>query len=83
MALNEWNTDTGLIGGAKKDFEPLLSAEEAAAHLRMHTKTIQKLARQGEIPCIPIGKYRRFRLTALDAWVRSHENHCSQPFCVK
>lgn len=64
-------------------FEPLLTAEEAAAHLRIHTKTLQKMARAGEVPSIRMGKYWRFHLSMLDAWVRAHENCCSQPFCVK
>ena len=68
---------------ANSDFEPLLTAEEAAAHLRIHPKTLQRLARAGEVPCIRFGKYWRFHLSSLDAWVRSLENHCSQPFCVK
>ena len=64
-------------------FEPLLSAEEAAARLRIHPKTLQRMARNCQIPSIRIGKYWRFRLTALDEWVRGAENHSSQPFRVK
>ena len=67
----------------ENDFEPLLTAEEAAAHLRIHTKTLQKLARQGQVPCMRPGKYWLFRLSSLDVWLRAQENHCSQPFCVK
>jgi excisionase family DNA binding protein len=64
-------------------FEPLLTAEEAAAHLRIHTKTLQKLARTGTVPCMRMGKYWRFHLSVLDAWLRAQENGSSQPFCVK
>jgi excisionase family DNA binding protein len=71
------------IACAGSGFEPLLSADEAAAHLRIHPKTLQRLARAGEVPCIRFGKYWRFHLSSLDAWVRSLENQCSQPFCVK
>lgn len=81
MAISEWDPD--LTTGAERSFEPLLSTEEAAAHLRMHPKTLQRMARQGQVPSIRIGKYWHFRLSALDAWVRSIENRCSQPFCVK
>jgi hypothetical protein len=41
------------------------------------------MARAGEVPSIRMGKYWRFHLSMLDAWVRAHENCCSQPFCVK
>lgn len=64
-------------------FEPLLTAEEAAVHLRIHTKTLQKLARTGSVPSIRMGKYWRFHLSALDAWLRARENDPSQPFRVK
>ena len=64
-------------------FEPLLTAEEAAVHLRIHTKTLQKLARTGAVPSIRMGKYWRFHLSVLDAWVRARENDPSQPFRVK
>ena len=63
-------------------FEPLITAEEAAAHLRMHVKTVQRFAREGALPCVRIGKYWRFRLSALDGWVKSHENQPSQPLPV-
>jgi excisionase family DNA binding protein len=52
-------------------FEPLLDVQEAAELLRLHPKTIQALARSGNVPCAKIGKYWRFRKSALDAWVAS------------
>ena len=59
-------------------FEPLLTAEEAANHLRIHVKTLQRLAREGRVPCVRMGKYWRFRLSALDHWVTTQHNR-SQP----
>lgn len=50
-------------------FEPLLDVQEAATLLRIHPKTMQSLARSGAIPCARMGKYWRFRASALDAWV--------------
>jgi excisionase family DNA binding protein len=63
-------------------FEPLLTADEAAKHLRVHVKTLQKLARERKVPSVRMGKYWRFRLSALDAWVTAQQNQVSQPFCV-
>lgn len=60
-------------------FEPLLTADEAAAHLRIHVKTIQKLAREQRVPSVRMGKYWRFRLSALDQWVTTQHNRFSQP----
>jgi len=59
-------------------FEPLLSADEAAEHLRIHVKTLQKLARQKQVPSVRMGKYWRFRLSTLDAWVTDQQNQISQ-----
>jgi excisionase family DNA binding protein len=52
-------------------FEPLLTASEAAALLKIHPKTLQKLARQGRIPAKRIGDLWRFRASELDQWVRT------------
>lgn len=54
---------------ATKDFEPLLDSEEAAALLKIHPKTLQKLARNGEVDAIQIGKLWRFRASALNRWL--------------
>jgi excisionase family DNA binding protein len=50
-------------------FEPLLDSEEAAALLKIHPKTLQKMARNGEISAIHIGKLWRFRVSALNDWL--------------
>jgi excisionase family DNA binding protein len=52
------------------DFEPLLSAQEAAQLLRIHEKTLQALARSSSVPCVRMGKYWRFRASSLDAWLK-------------
>lgn len=51
------------------EFEPLLDSDEAAALLKIHPKTLQKLARSGEIDAIQIGKLWRFRASALNRWL--------------
>jgi len=50
-------------------FEPLLDSAEAAALLKIHPKTLQKMARNGEITAIQIGKLWRFRASALNEWL--------------
>jgi len=45
-----------------KQFEPLLTSEEAAHHLRMHVKTLQRLSRASPHTVCPHGQ---FRLTSL------------------
>lgn len=50
-------------------FEPLLDSTEAAALLRIHPKTLQRMARDGDIAGIQIGRLWRFRASVLNSWV--------------
>lgn len=50
-------------------FEQLLDSDEAAALLKIHPKTLQKMARNGEIAGVQIGKLWRFRATVLNDWL--------------
>jgi len=59
-------------------FEPLLDSDEAAALLKIHPKTLQRMARRGEIPAIQIGKLWRFRASELDAWMGNNAGHSSR-----
>lgn len=48
--------------------EPLLDSTEAAQLLRIHPKTLQRMARKREIPAMQIGKLWRFSPSALRLW---------------
>lgn len=50
-------------------FAPLLDSEEAAAILKIHPKTLQKLARKGLVHGIHVGKLWRFRSTEIEQWI--------------
>jgi excisionase family DNA binding protein len=53
------------------DFEPLLTAAQAATLLSIHPRTLKKMARQGRIPGQQIGDLWRFRASELNAWWQS------------
>jgi excisionase family DNA binding protein len=55
------------------DFEPLLDSVEAAALLRIHPKTLQKMARRGQILGRQVGKVWRFRVSDLNDWLWRQE----------
>jgi excisionase family DNA binding protein len=55
---------------SRTEFEPLLDSNEAAQLLKVHPKTLQRMARRGEIPSIQIGKLWRFRGSELNAWAQ-------------
>jgi excisionase family DNA binding protein len=50
-------------------FERLLDSDEAAALLKIHPKTLQKMARHGSITGVQIGRLWRFRASELDRWL--------------
>ncbi len=52
-------------------FERLLDSDEAAALLGIHKKTLQRMARSGEVPGVQIGDLWRFRTSTLDEWLAS------------
>ena len=52
-------------------FEPLLDSDEVAQLLKIHPKTLQRMARRRQIPGVQIGKLWRFRRSELNAWIES------------
>lgn len=48
----------------------LLTAEEAAKHLRIHVKSLYRLAKQGKIPSRKVGGRWRFHRQTLDEWLK-------------
>lgn len=50
-------------------FEQLLDTDEAAALLKIHPKTLQQMARGGQIVGVRIGKLWRFRASVLNDWL--------------
>jgi excisionase family DNA binding protein len=53
-------------------FEPLFDSAEAARLVRIHPKTVIRMARRGEINGVRFGKLWRFRLSDLQRYVDSH-----------
>ncbi len=50
--------------------EPLWNETQAADFLGLHPKTVQRMARRGELPAYRIGRYWRYRASELDSWLR-------------
>jgi excisionase family DNA binding protein len=51
----------------------LLTAEEAAKHLRVHIKSLYRLAQQGIVPARKVGGQWRFHVQALDEWLKTSD----------
>jgi excisionase family DNA binding protein len=64
----------------KWDFEPLLDARQAATLLGgLHVKTVQRMARRGELPGYQIGKFWFFRASELSQWLMLHSSSQNNP----
>ena len=53
--------------------DAILEAEEVAEMLRVHPRTIMRLASQGKIPGFKVGGQWRFRREAIDQYIREQE----------
>jgi excisionase family DNA binding protein len=51
----------------------LLDADEVAKMLGVKPSWVYARARAGEIPHVALGRYRKFRPDAIDAWLRKLE----------
>jgi excisionase family DNA binding protein len=61
---------TRVVKARQSGYEPLLNDAAAAAFLGgLHAKTVQRMARRGEIPAYRVGKYWRYRASELSAWL--------------
>lgn len=63
----------------EQTFEPLISPPEAAALLKIHEKTLVRLARQRKVPAVRLGKLWRFRRSSLDEWIAAQVQSTCQP----
>ena len=61
-------------------FEPLLTDSQVSQLLGLHPKTVARMARRGELPAVRIGRYWRYRASALNEWIELHS--ASQSACV-
>ena len=68
--------DLGRIGTRRELGElvgenDVLTAEEAAAYLRIARATLYRLAAKGQIPAVKVGRVWRFSRSLLDEWLEA------------
>jgi hypothetical protein len=63
--------------------EPYVDAREGAAFLRMHPKTLMRLARDGAVPAYSFSegtrRHWRFLISELDKWMKTKVNSNAHP----
>ena len=53
----------------------LLTAEEVAERLAVPLSWVREATRSGAMPCVELGRYRRYVLADVEAWLES----CKRP----
>lgn len=51
--------------------EPLITSPHVGKILGLHPKVVERMAKRGELPALKVGKFWRYRATALDEWIRA------------
>ncbi len=60
---------TTIIIGGDESSRQVLTSVEAAEYLKMHVKTVCRLAKEGKIPARKVGSEWRFLRSVLDSWL--------------
>jgi len=63
----------GKEGARTEVIEEILDADEVAKLLRVHPRTVMRLASQGQLPGFKVGGQWRFRREAIDEYIRKQE----------
>ena len=58
-----------IIIGADEMTSQVMTSVEAAEYLKMHVKTVCRLAKEGKIPAKKVGSEWRFLRSVLDSWL--------------
>jgi len=57
------------IGGEDSAASKVMTSVDAAEYLKMHVKTVCRLAKEGKIPAKKVGSEWRFLRSVLDRWL--------------
>ena len=53
----------------KEDLSPIMTIAEVAAYLGLHELTVRRLAREGAIPALKLGRQWRVKRDLLEKWI--------------
>jgi len=69
MSKQHQNDYGSIIIGGHDDASEVMTSVEAAEYLKMHVKTVCRLAKEGKIPAKKVGSEWRFLKNVLDKWL--------------
>jgi len=72
--MSKWRDSeySNIVIGGGEDTDVVMTSVEAAEYLKMHVKTVCRLAKERKIPAKKVGSEWRFLKSVLDRWL-SHE----------
>lgn len=59
--------------GSRADDDPLLLAQDVADKLQMTIDWVYAETRAGRLPCVRLGRFYRYRLSTINAWLAEVE----------
>ncbi|MBD3178272.1 MAG: helix-turn-helix domain-containing protein [Candidatus Latescibacteria bacterium] len=73
MTKHQENEYRNIIIGGHDDRNEVMTSVEAAEYLKMHVKTVCRLAKEKKIPAKKVGSEWRFLRSVLDKWLAQEE----------
>ncbi|MDX2473861.1 MAG: helix-turn-helix domain-containing protein [Candidatus Krumholzibacteria bacterium] len=67
--MPDYRESSKIYIGGEDQFGQVMTSMEAAEYLKMHVKTVCRLAKDGKIPAKKVGSEWRFLRTVLDNWL--------------
>ncbi len=67
--MPDYNDSSRIFIGGEENFSQVMTSVEAAGYLKMHVKTVCRLAKEGKIPAKKVGSEWRFLRSVLDRWL--------------
>jgi len=67
--MPEYNDGSKIFIGGEDNYGQVMTSVEAAEYLKMHVKTVCRLAKEGKIPARKVGSEWRFLRSVLDRWL--------------
>lgn len=67
--MGEQRDFSSIYSGGDEQSNQVMTSVEAAEYLKMHVKTVCRLAKEGKIPAKKVGSEWRFLRAVLDRWL--------------
>ena len=67
--MADYNDSSRIFIGGEDNYSQVMTSVEAAQYLKMHVKTVCRLAKEGKIPAKKVGSEWRFLRSVLDRWL--------------